>query len=248
PALQPLLQLITRFPEIDASALKKWLEFARLIYKPKSEAGTSTPVDIFRVLKQFSDGESFSRELAHVLKQNPRATTDADAPATRAAAQEALLQQVREGVKLVEQSLSHNLLQRATLGLQQETQQPFSLSLALPFLQDQQTRTLYIDLEQRKRAQQEEDKSWDIRLNFELAGLGPVSCHLVLEGHAVGASFYCERAQTRERIEMELPLLRQQLTSAGFTPGEFHSFPGKLAPDRTPTTSDFAESLIDIEV
>ena len=247
PALQPLLQLITRFPEIDASALKKWLEFARLVYRPRTDSGPAAAADIFRVLKQFGENEGAGRELSQALKQNLRAAGDGDSPAHRSAAQEALAQQIREGVKLVEQSLSHNLLQRASLGLQQETQQPLSFSLALPFQEEEQAKPLYIDLAQRKRVQQDEDKSWDIRLGFDLAGLGPVSCHLVLEGCSVAASFYSELAQTRERIEMELPQLRQQLTRAGFSPGEFHSFPGAPAPQRKPNAADFAESLIDVE-
>ncbi len=248
PALQPLLQLVTRFPDIDAAQIKKWLEFARLIYPSKATVSTAPSADIFRLLKQFSAGESFSRDLAQALQQNPRVSADADSSTTRAQAQEALLLQAREGFKLIEQSLSQNLLQRATLGLQQETQQPLSLGFALPYADDQQTKSLYIDLAERNQAQDEDDKSWDIRLSFELAGLGPIACHLVLAGCAVGASFYSEQAQTRERIEMELPQLRQQLSRAGFTPGEFHSFPGKPAPNRTPTAADFSEALVDIEV
>lgn len=248
PALQPLLQLVTRFPDIDAAQIKKWLEFARLIYPSKATVSTAPSADIFRLLKQFSEGESFSRDLTQALQRNSRFSADADTPTARAQAQEAQLLQAREGFKLIEQSLSQNLLQRATLGLQQETQQPLSLGFALPYADDQQTKSLYIDLAERNQAQDEDDKSWDIRLSFELAGLGPMACHLVLAGCAVGASFYSELAQTRERIEMELPQLRQQLSRAGFSPGEFHSFPGKPAPNRAPTAADFSEALVDIEV
>lgn len=248
PALQPLLQLVTRFPDIDAAQIKKWLEFARLIYPSKAAVSTAASPDIFRLLKQVSEGESFSRELSQVLQQNSRGSADTDAPATRAQVQEAQLLQAREGVKLIEQSLSQNLLQRATLGLQQETQQPLSLGFALPYVDDQQTKPLYIDLAQRNQAQDEGEKSWDIRLNFELADLGPIACHLVLAGCTIAASFYSEWAQSRERIEAELPQLRQQLVRAGFTPGEFHSFPGKPAPNRAPTAADFSETLVDIEV
>ncbi len=248
PALQPLLQLVTRFPDIDAAQIKKWLEFARLIYPSKATVSTAPSPDIFRLLKQFSEGESLSRDLTQALQQNSRVSADADSPTTRAQAQEALLMQAREGFKLIEQSLTQNLLQRATLGLQQETQQPLSFGFALPYADAQHTKSLYIDLAERNQAQDEADKSWDIRLSFELAGLGPITCHLVLAGCTVGASFYSEQAQTRESIEMELPQLRQQLSRAGFTPGEFHSFPGKPAPKQAPTAADFSEALVDIEV
>ncbi len=248
PALQPLLQLVSRFPDIDANRIKNWLDFAGLVYGSRSEASTTAQPGIFRLLKQFSDGESYIRELSQVLQQNPRAPADDRSPTTRAQAQEALLMQAREGAKLIEQSLSHNLLQRASLGLQQETQQPLSLSFALPFVDDQQTKALYIDLAQRNRAQQEEDKSWDIMLSFDLSNLGPISCHLVFAGCTISASFYSEHAQTRERIEIELPRLRQQLSRVGLNPGELHSFSGKPASNRASTVVDYSEALIDIEV
>lgn len=247
PALQPLLQLVARLPEIDAAQIKRWFELTRLIKQSKSENAPSAALDVFRVLKQFAERESLNRELSQVLQQTTRNKTDGDAPSTRAPLQDAQLLQMREIMKLADQSLSHNLLQRATLGLQQETQQPLSVSLALPFLDNQAVKPIHIDLAERKQTQSEDDKSWDIRLNFELAGLGPIACHLVLEGRTIAASFYAEHELTRDRIEAELPSLRKQLCSAGFTPGEFHSYPG--APTSLPASSapEFSESLVDIE-
>jgi flagellar hook-length control protein FliK len=245
--LQPLLQLVARLPEIDAAQVKRWFELSRLIKQSKSENTASAAPDVFRVLKQFAERESLNRELSQVLQQTTRNKADGDTSATRAPVQDAQLWQMREVMKLADQSLSHNLLQRATLGLQQETQQPFSVSLALPFLENQAVKPIHIDLAERKQTQSEDDKSWDIRLSFELAGLGPIACHLVLEGRAIGASFYSEHELTRDRIEAELPLLRQQLSSAGFTPGEFHSFPGAPASLQPSSAPEFSESLVDIE-
>ena len=149
--------------------------------------------------------------------------------------------------RLVDQSLSQNLLQRATLGMQQETQQPLNLSLALPFIDQQQLKSVYIELEQRKQTADEASRSWEIRLNFELGGLGCIACHLLLQGMAVAASFYSDNENTRNRIETELPQLRQQLSRAGFSPGEFHSFPGLPVQATQPGAVNFAESLIDLE-
>lgn len=247
PALQPLLQLVARLPEIDAAQVKRWFELSRLIKQSKSENTPSSTLDVFRVLKQFAERESLNRELSQVLQHNVKNRADGDTAATRAPVQDAQLLQMREVMKLADQSLSHNLLQRATLGLQQETQQPFSVSLALPFLDDQAVKPIQIDLAERRQTQSEDDKSWDIRLGFELAGLGPIACHLVLEGRAIAASFYSEHELTRDRIEAELPLLRQQLSSAGFTPGEFHSFPGAPASVQASKPPEFSEALVDIE-
>ncbi len=247
PSLQPLLQLVTLLAEVDAAQIKKWFEFARLTRSVQTGTASATPADILKTLQPLADRENLGRELMQVLRQNPAVQAEADSPATKAAAQEAQWLH-REGAKLVEQSLSQNLLQRATLGLQQETQQPLSLSLALPFVDEQQIRPLYIDLEQRGQARNEDEKTWEVRLNFELGELGCIACHLVLAGLAVTASFYSENEQTRTRIETELPLLRQQLSRAGFDPGEFHSFHGRPTPGRQPAARDFSESLVDIEV
>ncbi len=247
PALQPLLQLVARLPEIDAAQVKRGFELSRLIKQSKSENTASSTLDVFRVLKQFAERESLNRELSQLLQPNVKNRADGDTAPTRAPVQDAQLLQMREVMKLADQSLSHNLLQRATLGLQQETQQPLSVSLALPFLDDQAVKPIQIDLAERRQTQSEDDKSWDIRLGFELAGLGPIACHLVLEGRAIAASFFSEHELTRDRIEAELPLLRQQLSSAGFTPGEFHSFPGAPASLQASKPPEFSEALVDIE-
>ncbi|MDH3535243.1 MAG: flagellar hook-length control protein FliK [Gammaproteobacteria bacterium] len=247
-ALWPLLQLVTRFPEIDAARLKSWFEFAGLVRPSGSDQADARAMRAGAMLKQLADPESFATELARSLRSSNGKPTDTDAAANRQTTAESLLPQIREGVKLVEQSLAHNLMQRAALGLQQETQQPLTLSLALPLLEAQQVKTLHVELTQRNQAQQEADSGWDIRLGFDFADLGPVSCHIVVEGLAVAASFYCEREPTRERIGAALPQLRQRFCTAGFSPGEFHSFPGRAAPEPTPSAADFCESLIDIEV
>lgn len=95
--------------------------------------------------------------------------------------------------------------------MQQETQQPPSLSLALPFLDQQEVKPLHVEAEQSDQPQEDKEQSWDIRLSFELAGLGPVACHLFLQGVTVAASFYCENSRTRVQVEQALPELKQQL-------------------------------------
>ena len=132
--------------------------------------------------------------------------------------------------------------------MQQETQQPPSLSLALPFLDQQEVKPLHVEAEQRDQPQEDKEQSWDIRLSFELAGLGPVACHLFLQGVTVAASFYCENSRTRAQVEQALPELKQQLSVAGFDAGELHSFAGKPGQSRVAATTSYAESLIDIEV
>ena len=118
----------------------------------------------------------------------------------------------------------------------------------MPLLEQNEIKPLYIDLAQRKRAQKQGDQCWDIRIRFEFSALGPVCCHIVLEGSAVAASFYSERAATRANIDAALPELRRQLIDAGFDAGEFHSFSGGFKIDQSPLAAAVGEALIDIEV
>ena len=246
--LQMLLQWVPRIAELNVTQIKQWFEFASLIRAPRSASPLSTATDPVRSLNKLMDQATFSRELDQALQIKIKAAAGDDAPPARTSQQEMLQQYAREGVKLVEQSLTQNLLQRATLGMQQETQQPLSLSLVLPFLEKQDIKPIQIDLSQRGESLEDSDKGWDIRLSFEFEGLGPISCHLFLEGQAVAASFYSEQDQTRSQIEQALPELEQQLRSAGFTNCEFHSFPATLAKTGPVTTAAYSESLIDIEV
>jgi hypothetical protein len=246
--LQILLQMVPKTPDFDAARVKQWFEFSSLIRSPEAKSSSATPTDALKTLKQLVGKEAFSRELDLTLQPGTKSTTADDAPQVKTMPQELLLALLREGMKLVEQALSQSLLQRASLGMQQEAQQSPSLSFALPFLDQHEVKPLHIELEQRDQSQEEKENSWDIRLNFELADLGPVACHIFLQGVTVAASFYCEKSQTRIRVEQALPELKQQLSVAGFSAGELHSFPGKPGQPQTSTTTRYAESLIDIEV
>jgi flagellar hook-length control protein FliK len=237
-----------RLADIDAQQIKQWFEFASLIRAPKTRSSASISTDSLQALKQLVDKDAFSRELELTIQSRTKSPAASETPTVKPMPQETLPAQVRDGIKLVEQALSQNLLQRASLGMQQETQQPLSLNFALPFIDQQEVKPLHVDLAQRDQPQEDKDKSWDIRLSFELADLGPVACHIFLQGETVAASFYCEKSQTRIRVEQALPELKQQLSAAGFTAGEFHSFPGKPVQPPASTATSYTESLIDIEV
>jgi len=245
--LQMLLQWVPRLAEMNVTQIKQWFEFATLIRRPKAKADLTATIDPVRSLNKLISETSFSRELTETIQLKLKAAAGEDAPKAKTLPQDILQQTVRDGIKLVEQSLSQNLLQRASLGLQQETQQPLSLSLVLPFLERQEVKPIQIDLSQRNQSSQDNDNGWDIRLSFEFEGLGPISCHLFLEGRALAASFYSDQDQTRNRIDQALPELKQQLLNAGFTNCEFHSFPGAPAHSPPPSRTGYSESLIDIE-
>ncbi len=245
--LQMLLQWVPRLAEMNVNQIKQWFEFANLIRRPKAKVNLTPTIDSVKSLNKLLSETSFSRELTDTIQLKLKVAAGEDAPKAKTHAQDILQQYVRDGIKLVEQSLSQNLLQRASLGLQQETQQPLSLSLVLPFLEKQEVKPIQIDLSQRGQSSQDNDNGWDIRLSFEFEGLGPIACHLFLEDQALSASFYSDQDQTRNLIDQALPELKQQLFNAGFTNCEFHSFPGAPAKTPPPARTGYSESLIDIE-
>ncbi len=247
-ALQHLSRLAASLPEIDAARIKSWFQLAGLVKPVLTGSTTTSGIDFMALLKKPGGSENLARELSQAIRTGAGTSSGGDAAeAADLTTREAMLRLAREGARLVEQSLSQNLFQRSSLGLQQETQQPLSFSLAAPLLDDGETRPFYIDLAERGPASQHTDKCWDIRLSFEFAGLGPISCHLVLEGLALAASFYSEQVDTRDRIETSLPDLTRQLTEAGFQPGGLYSFQGRPAATTTAAVG-YSESLIDIEV
>ena len=244
--LRQLLQSLPMLSAVSATTIKQWFEFSGLIRHQDSAAKIDKGANPYKIFQQLAGKEAFIRELLQ-----PQSTADKPPP-DRAAVKEPMqdtpLVQIREALKLLEQALGQNLLQRAMLGLQQETQQPISLTLELPFMDETLLKPLQIELGQRNQAQDEEDKSWDVRISFELAGLGSIACHIILQGTSVCASFYSAEAHTRDSIEQTVPELRQQLAAAGFLCGEIHSFLGKLSRPAHGETIRVMESLLDIKV
>lgn len=236
---------LPRSVELDAPRLRHWIEllgFAR----PTTAAAARMP-DLVDWLRQLLSNDpplhppttARGRRAAARGGGEPSSAVTDDRGAAVAAA--------RESFRLAEQALTHNLLQRAAAGLQQETQQPLNLSLTLPFVDGAEVRPLRLELEQRgRRGEAGGDPSWEVRVSFEFGALGPITCHLVLAGSALAASFYCEREATRDAVASALPDLRRQLDAAGFDAGELHSFVGRArAPQAVAATA--TDCLIDLE-
>ncbi len=243
--LARLLEWLPRSAELDASRLRHWIEllgFAR----PAAAAGARMP-DLVDWLRQLQAFDAPTREPAGTAGRRAAPAGAGEAQTSPADAREASSALPRESFRLAEQAVTHNLLQRAAAGLQQETQQPLNLSLTLPFVDAGEVRPLRLELEQRGgRGEGGGEPAWDIRVSFEFGALGPITCHLVLAGRALAASFYCELAATRERVAAALPDLRRRLDAAGFDPGELHSFAGRPRA-RQPAAAFAAEFLIDLE-
>ncbi len=242
--LARLLEWLPRSAELDAPRLRHWIELLGFARPPAAD-GTRPP-DLMDWLRQLRSFDSSARDAAAPLARRG-VPASADSQSTASDNREAPPALPRDLLKLAEQALTQNLLQRVAAGLQQDTQQPLNLSLTLPFVDEAGVRPLRLEFEQRgRRGESGGEPAWDVRVSFEFGALGPITCHLVLAGRALAASFYCQSGVTRERVEAALPDLRRRLDAAGFDPGELHSFAGQPRA-REPAATLASEFLIDLE-
>ncbi len=253
--LGQFLRLLPQPGSIDYTMVRHWLVGIR---ESDSKASTpltaqltwqqaSRPTNILQMLRLFANESNLLNELQQLLKLKIDITPEqSSAPKTQA--HEALLNLVRESSQLAEQILSQHLLRQVSAGLQQETQQPLTLTFSLPFVDADKAKTIEIDLSQDGQNVDQADRHWEIRIRFDFSGLGPIDCHIILQGTDVAASFYAEIEQTERSISAELSALRKQLCRAGFNPGELQSFVGTLRREEPNRALRFSESLIDIEV
>ena len=138
--------------------------------------------------------------------------------------------------ELLQQSetlLTQVTTQKAILGMQQESQQPLQLNLALPLQVDQQTRQLSLKIREKKATGGEpQDSAWEVSLSFEFASLGMISTRLLLHGSRLNAHFWAENSTTKTLIDDNLYQFRQQLVRAGFEPDVLDCFHGSPGPQR----------------
>ncbi len=241
--LAPLTSMLRELGDFDPADLRRWLQLLGFTRPPSTPASASARNDLGALLQRTlgpaidaarspSTPEPGGREN---LAGDEFTHADSRPPAS-----------LREGLRLAEQVLGQNLLQRVSAGLQTEAQQSPVLNLALPFLDGQQVRSLAIEVEQRGRREATEDTRWEVRLRFELSGLGPVCCLLSLQGARVGAQFFSREDATRVAIEAALPELRRQLDRAGFVADELLSRHGEVPPEAANNDRLPVDSVIDL--
>ena len=247
--VQKWLGELPRLDDIEAGVLRRWLASA---VRPRLTATFSAPaaVSTLAALRQSIYREiSLQAEFADANRANYRIAAPAQADTASGDdmnPENRLPGWLRDGARLIEQAIGQSLLQRVSTALQADTQQPLTLSLAMPFLDAAEARPLILEIEQQTPQAEDAESSWEFRLHFELDGLGPISCQLRLQGQRLGASFFCAWPATHASIESALPELRRQLDRAGFTTDELASY-AAAPPARKPAEPwRLLESLIDL--
>ncbi len=69
---------------------------------------------------------------------------------------------------------------------------------------------------------------WSVRLNFDLAPLGPVSSHLTLSGDEISSHFTAARRDSAKLLEQAMPQLNEAFVRAGLKVGKLTACEGEI--------------------
>ena len=248
--LSALLGSLPSISSINSRVIKQWIAYEGLIKIPNANQ-SSVAQNPLAVLHQLPDNEAALKQLVQLLFRNRSGPDEVsnkpgNEPETRA--NEGSSSLIRDILKLVEQSLNQQLLQKVNARHQQELQLPIALNLTIPVADKQSINDLRLKIGQKDSAANAEKQCWDIHLSFEFGNLGLISSHINLDGDLLSTSFWSTQPDTKQKIDQALPDFIQQLGNTGFIVGQFYSFAGLPAQDGDSDMPPYSDALLDIKV
>lgn len=148
----------------------------------------------------------------------------------------------------VEQNLAQLLVQKSTVKLQQELQQPIQFNLSLPVKIDDKQQQLKLEVRQRNHQGDSEHQQWEVKLEFEFGGLGLISTHVHLQDNRISVHFWSEKDHTRQLIDQQMDSFRSQLLNAGLEVGRLVSLDQKPVESSSENGLALPDKLLDIRV
>ncbi len=247
--LETLIRSIPETSKIDRATIRQWIGY---IINPGQDKIDQPPLtqNPYRLIESLAKSETaITQQLKQLIATSKQKTIANPDQVSKTGVDDEVFQMVgRDLIKLSEQSLGQKLFQQSSLRLQQEQQQPLLLHLAIPLNDQEKLTELGLKIQQRKSESDPENQIWDIRLDFEIGSLGKIATHLSLSGNTVSASFWSGKTETQKKIESGMDDFQIQISSAGFTLGQFHSFHGKPPQDNSGDEHEMPEALLDIRV
>jgi len=159
-----------------------------------------------------------------------------------------LLTQFKDAIKLTEQSLNQSLFQKISLRLQQELQQPIAFNLNIPYLEQQEVKSLQLKIRQKNKDAYVKNQAWEIRLSFEFGLLGLIYTRVSLDGDTLSTNFWAVKESTKNKINDALPNFKQQLVKSGCKLGYFYCYSGQPPQEDDNDFSPVPDSLLNIKV
>jgi hypothetical protein len=245
-----LLKSIPDISTINSRVIQQWLGYTGLI--KATDAGTNPALNNpLAVLQQLPGTEASLKQLIQLLFSSKLASTGTPDNAKKdmgSSRNEPIASMVKDILRLIDQSVNQLMFQKVNARHQQELQQPIALNLTIPFADRQSINDLHLKIRQKEREAAPEKQCWDIHLSFEFGNLGLISSHINLDGDLLSTSFWSTLSDTKLKIEQAIPEFKQQLSSSGFTLGQFHSFAGTPPQDERLDMNLYSDALLDIKV
>lgn len=251
--LQQLLTILSRplvkVDSIKAESVQQLLTILSLVKSPTTQQ-TSTPFnslpDQLKVLQQElkQSPEPFRQLIRQLIVAN--AASSKKLPSDSALLE--LSNNYRgELLQQVEQSLNHLLIQKTSVRLQLEQNQPIQFNLNIPLQVDNESTALKLKIRQKQRNETTDEQHWEINLSFEFGLLGLISSHILLQDKKLSAHFWAVKTHTKNLIDSQLDHFKTQLKKAGFELGMFDCFIGQPSTGEE-HSSPVSENLVDIKV
>ena len=247
--LSQLARPLAKLDGFDAQSMPQILKLLTLIKPAATQPGSNPPAtypDLISTLKDLLMRSPDS------LRQLVRTLIEANPASDRKTPMEHLLLETSSGFKnellqQLEQTQSQLLLQKTSLRLQLEQNQPIQLNLNIPLQINQQTSEVKIQIRQKQAHQDPDEEHWEINLSFEFGLLGLISTHILLQGQKISAQFWAIESTTKQLIDTQLQQFKSQLQKSGFELGLFDCYIGQpvTQPEIPVVISD---NLVDIEV
>ena len=249
-----LKQLIHSLPTISSLRyrdIQQSVEIATLRTlgpQPNKGLSNSSLLSLLRRLPQTEQG--LNQLIQSLLKTNHRqaALTVQQLKESLTNDQDPLLTQFKDAIKSTEQSLNQRLYQKTSLRFQQELQQPIAFNLNIPYLEQQEVKSLQLKIRQKNKEDNVENQAWEVRLSFEFDLLGLISTHISLDGDTLSTNFWAVKKGTKNMITVALSEFKQQLVKSGFNLGYFFCYLGQPLPGDDNSFSPVPDSLLNIKV
>lgn len=158
-------------------------------------------------------------------------------PRSNAGQQTEVARQLTELLSQTESSLARILVnQLRSAGLEDGQKQMWHFELPIHQTDDSDNFQLRIGRETGTRDDKNET-TWSVRLDFDLAPLGPVSGLLTLSGDEISSHFTAARRDSAKLLERAMPQLNDAFIRAGLKVGKLTACEGKIDNEKSPPKS-----------
>jgi hypothetical protein len=194
----------------DAAQLRRAVALSGLFHEARLAAGAAAePADLkAQLLKLLATLKGGTGQV-----QQPGGPPDGEAAApSRDASADSLLNRL---IRLVEGSVARiQLQQTAALPVDESQRQVWQFDLPIRLPDETDDVALRIEREDGREGASG-DVGWAVNLAFDFDTIGTLQCRIALSGERVATTFWCEQANTGQRLQRRLPALREGLEAQG---------------------------------